>query len=405
MGELPVSSETLNAKRVLCVYENHPVSTSSTLAVPRLLAQLTESLAAKNPSTEFVTICPGGGDVKGAKSIAANLSLPSRAICRVTNSRIFQSVRTGSGPESTIQYQRMRSALKPLANGVDQQTIVICATISSAILARKILRNPRIVYWVQGMPRVGQEAIASRAVAASDAIVAPSQAIYNDLFQLICRDRFAAPVWVVPNSIDSSQFQSTSVESKAATRNRLELSPDARAIMHIGRAPEKGLLVAKTALAIAKFDRPVVLISAGGKEKTRTRLSDHVEVLEVGRVSPDQLCEIYQVCDLGLVPSVWWENCPLALIEMLSLGLCTIGSRVGGIPEMIHHEQTGLLIDAPNDVAAWAVAIEGLLRDDEYRQSLGSAAKQSVTGRFDRDRIMNDWTALLNVVSNDKLAD
>jgi len=387
-----------SVERILCVYENQPLSTTSTYAVPRLLAQLVEHLARVNPSTEIIATSPGAEEIAGTRSVRANLGLATRARCRLSNSRLVRAVHRRQGMESTIPYQLARSALKPFAADANEQTVVIAATMSVAILAKELMPKARVVYWIQGMPRLGQEILASRAVAAADAIVAPSKAMYTDLFQLICRDRFAAPVWVIPNTIDRSMFKPESTETLIAARNRLGLGKDDVAIMHIGRAPEKGLQIAKTALALGRFDKNVVLISAGGSTKSRRRIHDRAEVFEIGRVTPRELNQIYRVCHLGLVPSVWWENCPLALIEMMSVGLCPIGSRVGGIPEMIEHRKSGLIIDAPNDASAWAAAIETLLRDDVLRDRLADEAIRSVEKRFNSEQSISQWLQVIRTV-------
>ncbi len=386
--------------RIYCIYENQPLSARSTHAVPRLLAQLIESLASAKVASEFVTISPGGGDVKGARNIAADLSLPAKVWARIRCSHWLSTIFGREDPESTVSYHRAHSALQPLRAEATERTMVICATMSAAMLARRELPTSRVVYWVQGMPRLGQEAMASRAVAVVDAIVAPSKAIYNDLFQLICRDRFAPPVWVIPNAIDTEQFLGVASERRSEVRAKLNIDPQATAIMHIGRAPEKGLQVVKAALAVAGIQQPVVLISAGGQEKSRTQISDQVEIIEIGRVSPEELNEVYQICDVGVVPSVWWENCPLALIEMMSLGLCVIGSRVGGIPEMIDHGENGLLVDAPNDVNAWAAAINAVLTDSDLRQRFATAARQAAAHKFNQREIHLQWERFVGTVAS-----
>jgi glycosyltransferase involved in cell wall biosynthesis len=390
------TNDVLNVDRILCVYENQPLSPTSTHAVPRLLSQLIEGLAVDSDS-EFVAISPKGGTIAGVK----NRNMPSlsglaRLQCRIVGSRFVRKLRPQK-LESTIPYQRAKRTLGQC--GADENTIVIAATMSAVILAKQVCPASRVVYWVQGMPRLGQEAMASRAVNAADVIVAPSKAIYRDLFQLVCRDRFAPPVWVIPNTIDRSQFTPEPQQTIARTRAKLDLHEDDIAVMHIGRAPEKGLQVVQAALAIGKFDRNVVLVSAGGKHEGRRRIHERAEVLEIGRVTPSELNQVYQACNFGVVPSVWWENCPLALIEMMSLGLCPIGSRVGGIPEMIDHGVTGLIVDAPNDPHAWARAMEKLVTNRGLRERMGTEAKRSAQHQFSQAASLAQWRQVINTLT------
>jgi len=115
-------------------------------------------------------------------------------------------------------------------------------------------------------------------------------------------------------------------------------------------------------------------------------------------VTPSELNQIYQACDLGVVPSVWWENCPLALLEMMSLGMCIVASRVGGIPEMIEHEKTGLLVDSPNDVCHWATVLDSVFESPERRQTLGRAAQESLGERFSASQFIGNWESVLGTV-------
>ena len=47
-----------------------------------------------------------------------------------------------------------------------------------------------------------------------------------------------------------------------------------------------------------------------------------------------------------VVPSEWYENNPRAVIEAFALGRPVIGARIGGIPELVRHGETGLLFES-----------------------------------------------------------
>jgi glycosyltransferase involved in cell wall biosynthesis len=72
---------------------------------------------------------------------------------------------------------------------------------------------------------------------------------------------------------------------------------------------------------------------------------------------------------------------PLALLEGMALGRPIVASAVGGIPEMLAHDETGVLVP-PDDPAALAEAVLGLLRDPVRRARLGAAARASLERRF-----------------------
>ena len=60
-----------------------------------------------------------------------------------------------------------------------------------------------------------------------------------------------------------------------------------------------------------------------------------------------------------LLPSLWYENAPVTVIEAAAYGLGLVASRIGGIPEFVEDGSTGLLCE-PGNVASLATAIAGL---------------------------------------------
>jgi glycosyltransferase involved in cell wall biosynthesis len=76
----------------------------------------------------------------------------------------------------------------------------------------------------------------------------------------------------------------------------------------------------------------------------------------------------------------FWEALGLALQEAMSCGCACIGSRVGGIPELVREGETGLLFE-PGNVAQLSQALEQLIRDESRRETLGRAAAASIRER------------------------
>jgi N-acetyl-alpha-D-glucosaminyl L-malate synthase BshA len=90
--------------------------------------------------------------------------------------------------------------------------------------------------------------------------------------------------------------------------------------------------------------------------------------------------EVLQNCDVFLLPSQT-ESFGLAALEALSCGVPVVASRVGGLPEVVDHEETGLLVEV-GDIAAMAQAVRRLLLDDQLRQRMAQAARARVVERF-----------------------
>lgn len=80
-----------------------------------------------------------------------------------------------------------------------------------------------------------------------------------------------------------------------------------------------------------------------------------------------------------------WENLPHAAVEALSVGTPVVSTAVGGVPEVVHDGQNGLLVP-PNDPAALAGAMRSVLEDDALRDKLAAEARPSVAA-IGRDAI------------------
>lgn len=117
-------------------------------------------------------------------------------------------------------------------------------------------------------------------------------------------------------------------------------------------------------------------------------LQDHIHFL--GFVPEARL--FLTAFDVFLIPSLK-EGMPYGLLEAGSSGLACIGSNVGGIPEVILHEHTGLLID-PHDPATLTQALTTLIHDGEKRRAYGTALQTRVRTQFSFSNMRDETIAL-----------
>ncbi len=78
----------------------------------------------------------------------------------------------------------------------------------------------------------------------------------------------------------------------------------------------------------------------------------------------------------AVLPSAW-ENLPHAAVEALSVGVPVVATSVGGVPEVVHDGENGLLVP-PNDAEQLATALTRMLKDDDLRSRLAGNARSSV---------------------------
>jgi len=121
-------------------------------------------------------------------------------------------------------------------------------------------------------------------------------------------------------------------------------------VVYAGRlSREKGL---NTLLSVMQ-GLPFRLVVAGdGPIKTELmRTVKERNLLNVefpGYLNSDELKELMAGALFSVLPSEWYENNPRSIMESFALGRPVIGSRIGGIPELIKEEQTGLLFEPGN---------------------------------------------------------
>jgi len=92
-----------------------------------------------------------------------------------------------------------------------------------------------------------------------------------------------------------------------------------------------------------------------------------------GRLAPDQLLPEYERATAVVIPSIWPENFPAVALEALGVGRPLVGSAVGGIPELIDHRRSGLVVP-PDEPGALATALLELLLEPDTARSMAAAA-------------------------------
>ena len=102
-----------------------------------------------------------------------------------------------------------------------------------------------------------------------------------------------------------------------------------------------------------------------------------------GYISMDQVPVYLNDFDIFVMPSVGrGETFGVAAVEAMATGLPVVGSRVGGLPEVIDDQKTGLLVE-PANVAALAEALKTYARSADLRHTHGLAGRKKVENQYD----------------------
>jgi glycosyltransferase involved in cell wall biosynthesis len=164
-------------------------------------------------------------------------------------------------------------------------------------------------------------------------------------------------------------------------------------------APQKGHTVLLEALpaVVARF--PGLRVELVGHEHLTSRAELEARAARLGlseRVHfagfRDDLPALLARWDLLVLPSLW-EGFGLVLLEAMAAGRPVVASRVGPIPEVVVHGETGLLVP-PGQPAALAAALLELLEHPDLAARLGEAGQRRAAERFGLDRMVAETEAL-----------
>jgi len=100
----------------------------------------------------------------------------------------------------------------------------------------------------------------------------------------------------------------------------------------------------------------------------------------LGPLDEDSLLKEYERCTLLVLPSCQ-ETAPMVIQQAMAAGKAVIATRIGGVPYLVSHGETGLLVDY-GDVTGLAEAIIHLLSDDTLRTRMGEQAQKEAFQRF-----------------------
>lgn len=193
-------------------------------------------------------------------------------------------------------------------------------------------------------------------------------------------DKFFAPSQFIADMMSRYRIPSDKIEvlrNGINTNDFLPTYEDHGYVLYLGRiSKEKGIETLLAAHAGVKQDIPMKIVGTGP-------LMDSLAVRSVSGVdfkgykTGDELRDIVKKCSCVVVPSEWYENCSMVVLEAMALGKPVIGARIGGIPEQVEDGVTGILFSMGN-IDELTSALARIMVDPEKRIRMGKAAREKL---------------------------
>ena len=158
--------------------------------------------------------------------------------------------------------------------------------------------------------------------------------------------------------------------------------------LYFGRlSKEKGIL--NLINAFTKLKEGKLYIAGEGPEKEtiekiikENNLEDRIKLL--GFLNADQMKDTIRKCKFVIVPSIWYENCPYSVMETLAIGKPVIGADIGGIPELVINDRSGLTYKY-DDIEDLSNKMKKLFKNEELVKEFGTNAKKQANELYGKD--------------------
>jgi glycosyltransferase involved in cell wall biosynthesis len=191
----------------------------------------------------------------------------------------------------------------------------------------------------------------------------------------------ASETWLLPNAVDSRFF------------NIILTPPPVPRLLFVGSIIEgkNPLGLIEACAPFLKANRCTLALAGqfdpageyGKAFRSEAEVLPNIEYL--GFLGRDKLAAEFAKSSAIVLPT-FEDNCPMVVLEAMAAGLPVAASRVGGVPDLVDHQITGLLFD-PGNLEDMRECIEFLINNPQFRISAGQAGKRKALEEFHPSRI------------------
>jgi len=220
-----------------------------------------------------------------------------------------------------------------------------------------------------------------------DGVVAVSGAVKN---ALLSSGIDGGKIEVIHNGVSLRRFDPSRID-RTEVRGELGIRAKDFVIGAVGKLHQgKGVYELLRAAAGIPGERPVTLLFVGDgpekegiiREARQLGIAERTVITGIRR----DVERMYAAMDIFVLPSTCDEAFGMVIIEAMAMGRPVIGTRVGGIPELISSGENGLLVP-PGDATALADAIKKYLDDGEFAAGIALSGRRTVEAAFSEETL------------------
>lgn len=195
---------------------------------------------------------------------------------------------------------------------------------------------------------------------------------------------------IIPNIINLDRFRPKDTEMPSLSAPHLVVTRNLE--------PIYGISTAIKAVSILRESWPNIRLSVAGSGPQKRELEDLVTELNLegvviftGRLNPDEVVVLYHDADIMLNPTTV-DNMPNSVLESLACGVPVVTTNVGGVPYIVEHEKSALMVEV-GDAEEMAKQVGRLLADPTLYSNLVSAGLEEAT-QYAWPAVKGKWTSL-----------
>jgi N-acetyl-alpha-D-glucosaminyl L-malate synthase BshA len=204
---------------------------------------------------------------------------------------------------------------------------------------------------------------------------------------------------VIPNFVDTELFKPYDGRSyrKHMAPNEEKVLVHTSNFRQVKRVPDTLKIFAKV---IEEIPAKLVLVGDGPDRSECERICRQLNLCDNVRFlgKQDGLVEILNASDLFLIPSQS-ESFGLAALEAMACGLPVISSSVGGLPELVRHNETGYISEI-GDIDRMAKYVIDLLTNERKYKLFSSNARERAVTMFDKKSVIPKYEEYYNKILN-----